>query len=163
MAPVITSNSSDQKQLAQGRYFKEKHTKMKIPNMNWITPDSFILIKAAVEVSLGGDKGQITILTDSNIPECTLRRLVPTFSGILKKYVRFKDITIGMVYPLQADDCVLLPLSDGSFLKQIIIERDNANDGIRRLDVISIIVQMSQCKYRGTCAYHCNYIAKKKE
>ena len=78
---------------------------MKTPKKNWKTLGNFRLLKTAVEVSIFIDKVQITMLTDRTIPERTLRIIVPTLSGILKKYVKFEDITVDMVYPTQAGDC----------------------------------------------------------
>ena len=90
------------------------------------------------------------------VPERALRIIVPTFWGILKKYMKFDYITVGMVYPTQDDYRGLLSLSDGVFMKDIIIYMDNASYRMRYPEVISIIVKMAQCKDRGTCADHWN-------
>ena len=136
---VRTTNASVQKQRSQGGGVKEKHMKVKTPKINWTTPDNFRLPKAPVEVSLCVDKCQRNMLTDRSVPDHTLIIIVPTFSGILKKDVKFEGITVGMVYSTQARDCSLLSLSYRGFLEDIIIYRYNANDGMRRLEVISII------------------------
>ena len=53
--------------------------------------------------------------------------------------MKFDDITVGMVYPMQAGNCGLLSLSNWGFLKDIITERYNANNEMIHLEVISII------------------------
>ena len=93
----------------------EKHIKLKTPKMNWTTPDSFRFLKEKVEVYVCEDKGQKTMLTDRTVPERTLRIIVLTFSVILNKYVKFEDITVGIIYPTQAGDHGILSLSDRDF------------------------------------------------
>ena len=100
---------------------------MRTPKKNWKTLGNFGLLKMAVEESIFIDKVQITILTDRTIPERTLRIIVPTLSGILKKYVKFEDITVDMVYPTQAGYCGILSIINRDFLKDIVIEKDKAN------------------------------------
>ena len=124
--------------------------------MNWINPDNFRLLRSAVEVSLCGDKVHRTMLTDRNVPEHTLRVIVPNLIGILNKYVKCVDIIVGMVYPTQAGNRGLLGLSDRFFLKDNIIKTDHSNNKMRRPGVISIIGQMAQCNNRGICIYHWN-------
>ena len=114
--------------------------------MNWTTTDNFRFLKVAVEVLLCRYKGRITMLTNRNVLERTLRRIVPTFSGILKKYVKFEYIKIGMVYPTQSGDCGLLSQSNRYSMKDIMIKRDDTKNGMRYLEVIIIIGKMAHCK-----------------
>ena len=117
--------------------------------MNWTTSDNFSLLKADVEVSLCGDKGHRTRLTDITIPERTLRRTVSTFSGILI------PIIVNRVHYFSQK------IEDRDFMKYIIIERENKNYGMRRPEVISTIGQMAQFIYRGACADHWKYLNKR--
>ena len=103
------------------------------------------------------------MLTNRTVLDRTLRRIVPPFSVILNKYMKFENITVGMVYPTQAVNCGLLSLSDRYFLKDIIIERDNTNNGMRRPELMIIIGKMAQCKYCGKCIDHWNYLVKKEQ
>ena len=139
-APARAKNRSVKKQRAQGGYVK-KHTKVKAPKMNWTTPDDFRLLKVAVEESLCADKGQKTMCTDMNLLERTLGIIVPTLSGLFKRNVKFDDITVGMVYPIQYGNHNLLSISYKDFLKDIIIEKYNSNDGMKCPEVIRIIVK----------------------
>ena len=102
------------KQQAQGGYFKEKNEGEGTKNELEI-PDNFRLLRTEVEVYICGNKGQIIMLTDRTVYEFTPKRIVPTFSGILNKYVKFEDITVGIIYPTQAVDHGILSLSDRDF------------------------------------------------
>ena len=116
-APVRNTNASVKKQREQGGDVKEKNMKVKTLKINWKTPDNFRLLKAVVGVSLCRDKGHITMLTDINVPERTLRRIAPTFNGLLKKYVKLEDVTVGIGYPTQYDGRRLFSLIYRDFLK----------------------------------------------
>ena len=91
---------------------KKNNAKVKTPRMNWTTTDNFRVLKPESEAPLCGDKAQRTMLTDRTIPDIKIRIIVPNFSGLLNKYVRFEDITVGIVYPTQSGNCGLLSLSD---------------------------------------------------
>ena len=99
LSPVWTANKSVQKQRVQGGDAKGKHTELKTPKINWKNPENYRFLKMVVEVSLCGEKGQRTLLTDRTVLDSTLRIIVHTLSGILRKGLRFEDITVGMVYP----------------------------------------------------------------
>ena len=68
--------------------------------------------------------------------------------------MKFDDITVGMVYPIQYGNHNLLSISYRDFLKDIIIEKYNSNDGMKCPEVIRIIVKMAQCKDHGTYIDH---------
>ena len=141
---------------------------LKRPNIStridWSTSTNFPKLKAAADACMNGDTKLETMLNFVAIPTRTLERAVSKMRKIISEDdVSFEDITTDMtcpnnVTPLRTKS--LIGETDLKFLQEIIISRDEANNGLGRKEVITLIGDMAQCPNHSTCQNHWNYLVR---
>jgi hypothetical protein len=140
---------------------------LKRPNtrVDWSTSTNFPKLKAAADAYMNGDTKLETMRNFVSIPTRTIERAVSKMRKIISEDdVSFEDITTEMIYPYtpvqRGQRKSLIGDNDLKFLQEIIISRDDANNGLGRSEVISLIGEMAQCPNKITCQNHWNYLVR---
>ena len=117
-------------------------------------------MKSAVDAYLNEDIKQGSLLTNIVVPERTLKSLASLFSEIMDRgdnAIEFESITVVMVYP-NSNKGSIIGETNLKFLQDIIVARDEANNGAVQADIIAIIGKIAQCSDLIKCSNHCNYL-----
>jgi len=144
------SNNSLQQQ-------KKQSTRNATPT-DWASADNFPLLKAAMEAYMNRDTNQDTLLSDMIVPLRTVERAVARIKDMLKGGIRFGDITADMMHKQKKQG--LLGESDLKFIEDVIVTRDEANNGMGRGEVIHLISEVSQCSDRIKCKNHWDHLVR---
>ena len=117
-------------------------------------------MKASVDAYLNGDTKKGSLLTNVVFPDRTLKRSAAIFTEIMDRgenAIDFENITVGMVYP-NSEKVSLLGETDLKFLQDIIVDRDEANNGSGQSETIELIGEITQCSYPIKCRNRWNYL-----
>ena len=139
--------------------------KIKRKYINWLLPDNFVVLKAVVQSYLtAGDTNKESLLITANISLQTLDRYAKQFQSVLANnecLASFENITAQMLLSTRKlSKRSLLSVEDIAFLKDIIIHRDEANNGMGRKEAIKLIGETSQCSNWITCTNHWNNLVR---
>ena len=99
----------------------------------------------------------------ANISLWTLDRYAKQFQSVLanNECLSFENITAQMLLSTRKlSKHSLLSVEDIAFLKDIIIHRDEANNGMGREEAIKLIGETSQCSNLITCTNHWNNLVR---
>ena len=99
-------------------------------------------------------------MTNVVVTEHTLKRPNAIFSEIVDRgenSIEFENITVGMVYP-NAKKGIILGETDFKFLQDIIVARDEANNGSGWAEIIALIGKIAQCSDLIKLINHWNYL-----
>ena len=97
---------------------------------------------------MAGDCNQETLLSNEiTVPLRTIQRAVAKIRKIIEDdNIKFEHITREMMYPpATKEHKKLLGEKDVKFMQDIFVSRDDANNGVGRKEVITLIGDLVQC------------------
>ena len=145
----------------EGSKTQHESTQTNVPKMDWSTLSNFPKLKAAAGAYIAGDHNQETLLSSNvTVPQRTVKRAVAKMKKIIEDGIEFEQITREMMYPPIKHTTKLLEEKDLKFLQEIIVARDDANNGMGRKEVITLIGDLVQCPDRIRCKNHWDYLVR---
>jgi len=118
---------------------------------NWKSPENFSALKEALENHRLPQVGRKdSIFLSKLVPDSTLRSAL--------KRVGYKPITLDNVFPLKKN--ALLSNQQVEFLQDVIVKRDQTNNGIDRKECIEIIAELGRVGKTKTAENHLDYLIR---
>ncbi|KAI2498520.1 hypothetical protein MHU86_15980 [Fragilaria crotonensis] len=114
----------------------------------WRNPDMFLLLKAAVIDACTANACSKDLLLSTRIPRTTVGRHTAAFISAGKEHnIPLSDVTLDMIFPVKEVGgwAPLLTDEDCKFLEEIAISRDLRNNGMTRAEIITMVMELSQC------------------
>lgn len=128
------------------------------PRTNWNTDEAFPTLLAAMVAHVKKEKPPLGI--SLSVPRGTVTRMCSTFQEAAKaNNVPLESVSRQMVY--KGHDS-LLTAEDIAFLQEVVKYRDEANNGMGRDEVVSLIMELKQTTNRKQCQNHYDYLIRKK-
>ena len=128
-------------------------------------PDMFALLKAAVINASRTGKNYCTPALLIHIPRTTMGRHKAAFEAAAKQHsIPLGDVTCQMVFPMAecgGGRAPLLTADDCKFLTDIAISRDLWNNGMTRSEIITMVMELSQCGSRQQAKNHYDHLVRK--
>jgi len=141
--------------------------KAKASRMNFRKKEHFEILKQNVLQYIRPRVQEVVVSqpTDYPIRITTLRDNAPQFLALAKKYnIPVKDITIQQYFEERPSKCPpLLEPSEVEFLQEVIVNRDNSNNPMTRLEVIQLICEITQSYDHVTAKNHFDYLIREKK
>ena len=123
---------------------------------SWNSDESFPFLRDAVVSSKAGLPAVGLV---ASVPRPTTIRMTSLFESAAEEYgVDIGSVTREMVYKQKRKS--LLSLDEIAFLQNVIQYRDEANQGMTRDEVISLIMELKQTSKRKTCENHLDYLIR---
>ena len=122
----------------------------------------FALLKAAViNACSTANACADDILLLTRIPRTTMRRhKTAAFQEAASQHsIPLSDVTCQMIFP-KAEYAPLLTADDCKFLADIAVSRDLRNNGMTQAEVITMVIELSQCASRQQATNHYDYLVR---
>jgi hypothetical protein len=130
----------------------------------WRTdPAMFDLLKAAVINACTANACAANIALLTRILRSTMRRHKAAFEEVAKEHrIPLSDVTCQMIFPKAAEygTAPLLSEDDCKFLADIAILRDLRNNDMTRSEMITMVMELSQCVSRKQAENHYGYLVQ---
>jgi hypothetical protein len=129
----------------------------------WTTDTNmFARLKAAVlNRSAGNNKRNDGILLLEQIPRTTIQRHIATFEAAAKQHsIPLSDVTCEMIIANRGGASALLTADDSKFLSDIAISKDLWNNGMTRSEMITMVMELSQCVLQQQAKNHYDYLVR---
>ena len=127
---------------------------------DWQTDEMFPVLKAAVLTSFDGVYDP---LLETRVPRQTIARVQTLWKKAMKDFSleESHEVTREMIYkPRSATLCTP---EDWNFLSEIAVYRDLQNNGMTRVEMITMIRELSQSVDRKTAENHLDYLIRTKK
>jgi len=141
--------------------------KLACTRIQWNSEKFFPILKASVLAKLKGQDLSEDLLVGSvllaPIDDRTMKRTCEKFKTLAtSERIELENITREMVYRATKNKG-LLESKGIAVIQDIIVCRDDANNGMSRDEAITLVSQLSQCFDRLKCEQHWNYLVAKKK
>ena len=160
----LQATNDDPQPIATAEVSRKKGT---FTRSQWNSEELFPFLKVSVLSKLKGQEHSDDFLVggivQTPIHDRTIKRMCMKFKDIAStEGIELEKITREMVYHQTKNKGLLQP-KDIEVLQDIIVCRDDANNGITRDEAISLVSQLSKCYDRSKCEQHWDYLLRKKK
>lgn len=125
---------------------------------SYASEEAFAQLRAAVLAHISDNSDNRYDIVACSIPRSTVSRMATKFCEIADaRSIKPEAVTREMVY---AGDNSLLNEEDLALLQRVITSRDEANNGLRRAEVVSLIMELKQTSNRRRCENHLDYLVR---